>query len=40
MLIDENVGRLLNVLDETNQRENTIVIFTSDHGETLGDHGL
>ena len=39
-LIDENVGRLLKVLDETNQRENTIVIFTSDHGETLGDHGL
>ncbi|MDP6047717.1 MAG: sulfatase-like hydrolase/transferase [Phycisphaerae bacterium] len=39
-LIDENVGRLMKVLDETGQRENTIVIFTSDHGETLGDHGL
>jgi arylsulfatase A-like enzyme len=39
-LIDENVGRLLNVLDETGQRDNTIVIFTSDHGEALGDHGL
>jgi arylsulfatase A-like enzyme len=39
-LIDQNVGRLLNALDETGQRENTIVIFTSDHGTALGDHGL
>ncbi len=39
-LIDENVGRLLDLLDETGQRENTILIFTSDHGESLGDHGL
>ena len=39
-LIDENVGRLLKNLEETGQRENTIVIFFSDHGEALGDHGL
>ena len=39
-LIDDNVGRLLKVLDETGQRDNTLIIFTSDHGETLGDHGL
>ncbi len=39
-LIDENVGRLLEALDETGQRENTVIIFTSDHGEMLGDHGL
>jgi len=39
-LIDENVGRLLDLLEETGQRENTIVIFASDHGESLGDHGL
>ncbi len=39
-LIDENVGRLLDVLDETGQRDNTMIIFTSDHGESLGDHGL
>ena len=39
-LIDRQVGRLLAVLDETNQRDNTIVIFTSDHGEMLGDHGI
>jgi len=39
-LIDDNLGRLLHALDESGQRENTIVIFTSDHGEMLGDHGL
>ena len=39
-LIDDQVGRILAALDESGQRENTIVIFTSDHGETLGDHGL
>ena len=39
-LVDDQVGRILEALDETGQRENTLVIFTSDHGETLGDHGL
>ena len=39
-LIDEQLGRILETLEETGQRENTIIIFTSDHGETLGDHGL
>ncbi|MHC4166829.1 MAG: sulfatase family protein [Planctomycetota bacterium] len=39
-LIDENVGRMLEVLEETGQREDTVVIFTSDHGEMAGDHGL
>jgi len=39
-LIDQNVGRLLKTLDETGQRDNTIVIFTSDHGNMTGDHGL
>ncbi len=38
--IDDHVGRLLESLERTGQRENTIVIFTSDHGEMLGDHGL
>jgi arylsulfatase A-like enzyme len=39
-LIDDNVGRLLDTLEATGQRENTVVIFMSDHGEMLGDHGL
>ena len=38
--IDDSVGRILKMLDETGQRENTIVIFMSDHGELLGDHGM
>ena len=38
--IDDQVGRIVDVLEETGQRENTLVIFTSDHGEMLGDHGL
>ncbi len=39
-LIDEEVGRMLAALEETGQRDNTLVIFMSDHGEMLGDHGL
>ncbi len=39
-LIDENVGRMLSALEETGQRGNTMVIFTSDHGDMTGDHGL
>lgn len=38
--VDEQFGRLLQYVDDTGQRENTAVIFTSDHGEMLGDHGL
>lgn len=37
--IDHNVGRLLKVLDEEGLRENTIFVFTSDHGEMFGSHG-
>jgi len=39
-LIDVQVGRMLDALDRTRQRENTIVIYMSDHGEMLGDHGI
>ncbi len=39
-LIDVQVGRMLDALAETAQLENTIVIFMSDHGELLGDHGM
>lgn len=38
--IDHEFGRLLDYLDATNQRENTIIVFMSDHGEALCDHGL
>lgn len=38
--LDEEFGRILEYLDESDQRENTIIIFMSDHGEMLGDHGL
>lgn len=38
--VDDQFARLLDHLDETGQRDNTVIIFTSDHGETLGDHGL
>jgi len=38
--IDDKLGRILDTLETTGQRENTIVVYTSDHGEMLGDHGL
>lgn len=37
--IDENVGKLLTYLDENNLSENTIIIFSSDQGFFLGEHG-
>jgi len=37
---DENVGRLLATLDELGLAENTMVIYTSDNGYYLGEHGL
>lgn len=38
--IDEMVGTLTATLDATGQRRDTLVLFMSDHGEMLGDHGL
>lgn len=38
-LIDEQIGRILNHLETTGVLENTIIIFTADHGQTLGSHG-
>lgn len=37
--VDDNVGRLLDYLDEEGLTENTIIIYTSDQGFFLGDHG-
>ncbi|MEM6985105.1 MAG: sulfatase-like hydrolase/transferase, partial [Pseudomonadota bacterium] len=39
-LIDHNVGRILAALEHSGQAENTLVIYISDHGDWLGDHGL
>ncbi len=39
-LIDDAVGGMMEALQRTGQRQRTIVIFNSDHGEMLGDHGL
>lgn len=38
--VDDQVGRLLEALERTGQRDETIVIFMSDHGTMLGDHGV
>ena len=38
--VDWQVGRLLKTLEDTGQRDNTLIIFMSDHGEMLGDHGM
>ncbi len=35
---DEHVGRVMNALETTGQKKNTLVILTSDHGESLGEH--
>ena len=39
-IIDQQMGRILECLDENGLSENTLVLFTTDHGELLGDHGL
>ncbi len=39
-LVDHNVGRILMALDEAGLADNTIVVYSSDHGDWLGDHGL
>jgi arylsulfatase A-like enzyme len=38
--VDEQIGRLLDSLEEIGQMDNTLIIFVSDHGEMLGDLGL
>jgi arylsulfatase A-like enzyme len=39
-LIDHNVGRILIALRDLGLAERTVVVFTTDHGDWLGDHGL
>ena len=38
--LDEKIGNLIRTLEETGQLENTVVIYTSDHGEMNGEHGM
>ncbi|WP_135547574.1 sulfatase-like hydrolase/transferase [Paenibacillus cymbidii] len=38
--IDDNVGKLMQALREAGLLDGTIVVFTSDHGEYMGEHGL
>ncbi|MCD6519910.1 MAG: sulfatase-like hydrolase/transferase [Anaerolineae bacterium] len=38
-MIDEKIGQILRALEEKGYLENAVVIFTSDHGDCLGDHG-
>ncbi len=38
--IDDHVGRLLTFLEETGRLHDTFIVFTSDHGDYLGDHFL
>ena len=38
--VDDNVGQILNVLEECGLDENTIIIFSADHGDMLGERGL
>ena len=38
--VDDNIGRLITALKETGAYDDTLIIFTSDHGEQMGDHWL
>lgn len=38
--LDDKIGRLMEVLTETGQLENTVVVYISDHGEMAGAHGM
>ena len=37
--VDENLGRVLDYLDEHHLAEDTLILYTSDHGYFLGEHG-
>ncbi len=39
-LLDNQLGRIVAALEDSGQIDNTIIVFMSDHGELLGDHGL
>ncbi|MCZ6674658.1 MAG: sulfatase-like hydrolase/transferase, partial [Verrucomicrobia bacterium] len=39
-MVDNAYGRVLKALEDSGQADNTIIVYTSDHGEMMGDHGL
>ena len=39
LAVDENIGRLLNYLEKIGELDNTIIVYTSDQGFFLGEHG-
>ena len=39
-LIDEGIGKILSALEAAGTLDDTLILFTSDHGDALGDHGL
>jgi arylsulfatase A-like enzyme len=39
-LIDDQVGRILKILDQTGKTDDTIIVFTADHGDMKGGHGM
>lgn len=38
-MIDEKIGQIMDALDRNGYLENSVLLFTSDHGEALGEHG-
>lgn len=38
--LDRMIGQLIEALDRIGQRDNTVIVFTSDHGEMLGERGM
>jgi arylsulfatase A-like enzyme len=38
--MDAQIGRILKALDDSDQRDNTIIAYTADHGLAIGSHGL
>lgn len=38
--LDHWIGELLQILEDSGQLENTLIVYTSDHGDMLGEHGL
>jgi choline-sulfatase len=38
--LDDNVARMLNALEKSGQADNTQIIYTSDHGDLIGNHGI